>query len=87
MKQVDDERTALLADRSKNEMMSRLNRPIDVSIPSRTEIDSAIKIAEVRYIFGFNLSNYRYMCKFISLKRMLQANAMPSENVILNYSE
>lgn len=49
MKQIDDEKADLLAERAKIEMMSRLNRPIvdASSISSRTEIDSAIKAAEV----------------------------------------
>lgn len=50
MAQIDDERIALHTEKAKFEIMIRLNRPREVAVPSRTEIDSAIKVAEVRYI-------------------------------------
>lgn len=48
MTQIDDDRIALHTEKVKFEMMNRLNRPREVVVPSRTEIDSAIRIAEVR---------------------------------------
>lgn len=46
MKQLDDDRQELLAEKAKFETMARLNRPADSGI-SRTEIETAIKIAQV----------------------------------------
>lgn len=46
MKQLDDDRHELLAEKAKFETMARLNRPAEPAI-SRTEIDTAIKIAQV----------------------------------------
>lgn len=46
IKQSDDERQELLAEKAKFETMSRLNRPVDSGI-SKTEIETAIKIAQV----------------------------------------
>lgn len=47
MKQLDDDRQELLAEKAKFETMARLNRPLDSGI-SRTEIETAIKIAQVK---------------------------------------
>lgn len=48
MKQLDDDRQELLAEKAKFETMSRLNRPVESGI-SRTEIETAIKIAQVKF--------------------------------------
>ncbi|KAG4070377.1 hypothetical protein HA402_006519 [Bradysia odoriphaga] len=45
LKQLDEDRQELLAEKAKFETMARLNRPVESTI-SRTEIDTAIKIAQ-----------------------------------------
>lgn len=53
IKQLDDDRQELLAEKVKFETMARLNRPADVGL-SRTEIETAIKIAQVFCTFGLH---------------------------------
>lgn len=52
MKQLDDDRQELLAEKVRFETTARLNRPVESGI-SRTEIETAIKIAQVSQLSKF----------------------------------
>lgn len=61
MKQLDDDRQEFLAEKAKYETMARLNRPAESGI-SRTEIDTAIKIAQV---YNFNFLKFLFTVCFV----------------------
>lgn len=46
MKQLDDEHLEILSEKSKLETLNRLQKSNEIQI-SKTEIDSAVKVAEV----------------------------------------
>lgn len=78
MKQLDDDRQELLAEKAKFETMARLNRPIDSGI-SRTEIETAIKIAQVKYRTLKIFEHFRHI-SFFTILRMLLVNQMLKES-------
>lgn len=61
MKQLDDDRQQFLAEKAKFETMARLNRPAESGM-SRTEIETAIKIAQV---FTCNFRNLHFIIYFV----------------------
>lgn len=62
LKQLKDDRQEFLAEKAKFETMARLNRPAESGI-SRTETETAIKIAQV---YNFNYPSLRLIVIFVS---------------------